>query len=110
MIRVILQELDEGTACHIGGPVKVNHRTMAIDAPELQAWLQGAGTYRHRSVIGSEIVDPPSDAVAKAGADAAKWANEARKLLIELRDADGVLPSEWILRRANQLLAAHPGD
>lgn len=51
--------------------------------------------------------DPQSVMIA-AGADAAKWANEALRLLLEI-SRRGMLPDDLHVR-ATDLLAAHPGD
>jgi hypothetical protein len=61
MVRLILREVNPGAAINVGGPVLVSHRTIDVDIPELERWLDEPRVLLHdhyitREVIGVEII------------------------------------------------------
>lgn len=61
MLRVIICQTDTAAAINVGGPVDVRHKTIDIDAPELESYLRqeelpSTHKYTHREVIGVEVI------------------------------------------------------
>jgi hypothetical protein len=58
ILRIICVSVDCNAAAHVGGPVKVTHKTFDISAPpELVAWINAGGGYLDRSIQGVEVIE-----------------------------------------------------
>lgn len=59
MLRLIVQIVDTGDACNVGGPVQTRYRTFDVDLPEVEAELRTDYKWATRSLVGAEIMEQP---------------------------------------------------
>lgn len=61
MLRLIVQIVDIGDACNIGGPIQTRYRTFDVDLPEVEAELRTDDyKWATRSLVGAELLQAPS--------------------------------------------------
>ena len=69
MIRVIIRSVNHAGAVNVGGPIEIEHKTIDIDAPEVEEFLSEPRRMNDhctsREIIACEVFPlPPAEAVA----------------------------------------------
>jgi hypothetical protein len=77
VLRVICVESDCGDAAHVGGQPKVRHKTFDLPCPPaLSQWLGRYMAYGHRSILATELIEPPAEATDKMSVTSAGLTTE----------------------------------